>query len=47
MYPDQTAPNGSSLIWVHLACNIGHQSTLAEDKADDICYEWREKRKIL
>ena len=24
---DQTGPKGSSLIWVHIACNIGYQST--------------------
>ena len=26
--PDQAAPKRSSLIWVHIVCNICHQSTL-------------------
>ena len=25
----------SSLIWVHIVCNIGHQCTWAEERADD------------
>ena len=29
MNPDQTAPK-SSLIWVHIVCNIGFQSVLAD-----------------
>ena len=26
MNPDQAAPKGSSLIWVHCVCNVGFQS---------------------
>ena len=26
MYPDQTAPLGSNLIWVHIVCNTGYLS---------------------
>ena len=39
MNPDQTAPKGSSLIWVHSICIIGYQSTFAssDKQADDIC----------
>ena len=45
--PDQVAPNGagyirSRLIFVHNVCNIGYQSTPADEKGD-ICCEWREK----
>ena len=43
MNPDQTAPKGSSLIWVHIFCNICYQTTSADEKADDICREWRDK----
>ena len=39
---DQTAPSGSSLIWVHVLCNIGYESTPVDEKADDIYYKWRE-----
>ena len=28
MDPDQTAPKGSSLIWVHIACNTCYQSII-------------------
>ena len=31
MYPDQIAPSGSSLIWVHIVCNIGCLRNLAEE----------------
>ena len=33
---DQTLLLGSSLIWVHFVCNIGHRSTQAAERADDI-----------
>ena len=36
--PDLTAP---SLIWVYIVCNIGYQSTSAEEQADDYCFEWQ------
>ena len=35
--PDQTAPKGSSLIWVHYVCNIGYQSTQADVRVDVNC----------
>ena len=28
---------GSSLIWVHIVCNIGYQTTSAAEQADDNC----------
>ena len=34
---DQTARLGSSLIWVHIVCDVGYESTPADEKADDIC----------
>ena len=34
MDPDQTAPHGSSLIWVHSVCILGFQSTIADERAD-------------
>ena len=37
---------GSSLIWVHIVCNIGYQSK-SEEKADDNCYEWPGKGAII
>ena len=41
MKPDQTAPIGSSLIWVHIVCNEGDKSTYTkEDKrANSNCCE--------
>ena len=39
MNPDQTAPKGSSLIWVHSVYNIGYQSIYVEERADDNCHE--------
>ena len=41
MNPDQTA-QGSSLILVHIVCNIGYGSTLAGERADDNYHQWRE-----
>ena len=38
MDPDQTAPNGSSVRWVHIVCNIGYLRTYAEETADDKKY---------
>ena len=38
MNPDQTA-RGSSLILIHIVCNIGYSSTLADERADDNCRE--------
>ena len=35
MNPDQIAQKGSSLIWFHIVCNVGHQSTKTEERADD------------
>ena len=32
MNPDQTAPKGSCLIWVHIVCNIRYLSTHAYEK---------------
>ena len=40
MNPDQTAP-WSSLIWVHIVCNIGYQSTYADERAGNNCRECR------
>ena len=34
MNPVQSAPNGSSLIWVYNICNIGFQSIQAGKRAD-------------
>ena len=34
MNPDQTAPNRSSLIWVHIVCIIGYQIPTADKQAD-------------
>ena len=42
MNPDQTAPN-SSLIWVHIVCNLSYQSKSEDEQADDTCYERWEK----
>ena len=35
----------SSLIRVHIVCNIGYKSTSADERADDICSELRKKIK--
>ena len=43
MNPDQTAPLGSSLIRVHIVCNIDYQITFTNEQADDNSCEWREK----
>ena len=40
MVPHQTAPQGSSLIWAHIVCNIGYLRRGADDK----CRGRREKR---
>ena len=40
---DQTAPKGSSLIWVHIVCNIDYQSTQTDERTDNIGREWRER----
>ena len=37
------AMNTKNLICVHINCNIDCQSMLAEGRADDNCYEEREK----
>ena len=39
MNPNQTAPDGSSLIWVHLVFVIGNQSTFTEERANNNCRE--------
>ena len=31
---------GSSLIWVHSVCIIGHKNTVTDNKGDDNCREW-------
>ena len=36
--PDQTA-----LIWVHIACSMGYQSTSADERANNNFDEWLEK----
>ena len=33
MNPDQTAPFLSSLIWVHVVCNLGYQRTQADERS--------------
>ena len=43
MNPDQTAPKGSNLIWVHIVCNIGHKNTKPEERADDDHHEYWQK----
>ena len=43
MNPDQTAPIGSSLIWVHVVCNIGYKITSADEIADDSHCEWQQQ----
>ena len=40
--PGHTAPE-SSLIQVHIVCNICFQRTQAEEKMEEICCEWWEK----
>ena len=35
---DLTAHKGA--VWVFIVCNIGNQSTTANEKADNICCEW-------
>ena len=41
MNPDQTAPFGSSsLIRVHIDCNIGYLRTQVDDRADDKNRDW-------
>ena len=43
MNSDQTAPRSSLiLIWAHIVYNRGHQSTSAEESADDNCCEQQE-----
>ena len=39
--PEQTAPIGSSLIWVHTVCYRGFLNISADEKADDFCFDWR------
>ena len=36
MIPDQ------SLIWILSVCHLGYQSSLADERADDICRDYRE-----
>ena len=43
MNPDQTAPKGSSLIWVNIGCNKGNLSISADKRADNKSCDWREK----
>ena len=38
MNQDWTAHKGA--VWVDIVCNIGNQSTSANEKADNICCEW-------
>ena len=47
MNPDQTAPEGSSLIWIHIVCTIGFQSDYTDERADDNFHEWRGKGQIF
>ena len=42
MNPDQTASK-SSLIRVHIVCNISYQSKSEDKQADSTCYERWEK----
>ena len=42
MNADQTAPLGSSLIWIHVVCGVGYESTPVDEKADNIYHKWRE-----
>ena len=39
--PDQT---GISLIWVHIACNIGYLRTQEDDRADGKIPNWQKFR---
>ena len=43
MNPDQTAPNGSSLIWVHIICSKGYQSTQVYERTDTIFVNGRKR----
>ena len=43
MNPDQPALDGSSLIWVHIVCNICYLRALGEETADDKSHDWQEK----
>ena len=43
MNSDQTAPE-SSLIWVHIVCNIGYLRAKTDERADDRSRDWREKK---
>ena len=42
MNPDQTAPLGSSLIWIHSVCNIGFLSVQADKRAYAESHDWPE-----
>ena len=41
MNTDHTAALRNSLILVHIVWSIDYQSTLADEKADDNCREWK------
>ena len=43
MEPNQTAPFGSSLIWVHFVCNISYLGTEADERAEDKSRDWWER----
>ena len=36
---------GSSLIWLHIVCNIGYQGTYADKRADNKSCDWKERVK--
>ena len=40
MNPDQTVPFGSSLIRVHIVCNIGYLRIYADERAKDRSRDW-------
>ena len=42
MNPDQAAPQGSSLIFVHSVCNKGYLRTLPNERTDDKSGDWLE-----
>ena len=43
MNPDQTAPRGSSLNWVHIVCNIGYLNTKADQRVNNKSSNLQEK----
>ena len=41
MNPDQTAPNGGSLIWVHIICNTNYLRIYTDERAENKRHDWQ------